>query len=139
MKRTLVVGMVFLMCSAPLLAGNVCPCTPKGYTWTVTACQTWNCAASALVLANGDPSVIALPTASHKFSWVVLRREAGGAVHIPDDAPFQVEQFDAIAPATARYSSIESSRSPMLITTSDGTTLIIYASQPLPRRRASRP
>ncbi len=55
-------------------AQNVCPCIPISRVWVVTACETWNCAQSAMILANGDPYVVSVPTGGSQFKW--LSRDA---------------------------------------------------------------
>ena len=44
----------------PLSAQNACPCVPLTHLWIVKTCPDWNCVNTELLLANGDPQVIAL-------------------------------------------------------------------------------
>jgi len=47
--------LLLLAVTAAAGADTVCPCVPTSYEWIVTPCETWECAASQLVLAGGDP------------------------------------------------------------------------------------
>jgi hypothetical protein len=103
---------------------------PSAYKWLVTPCENWNCAASALVTAAGDPYVIALPTNSTKYSWIVLRRVQGGSYFFPDDAPFRLEDFDEPTLAVSRYSAVDRMCAPLTITTPDRHMLVVYLNTP---------
>src|SRR5215212_11401032 len=85
---------LFLVVSAAADDQSPCPCVPLTPTWTVTACETWNCASAALIKANGDPHTFALPTASDTFKWIVVRRVVGGSSIAATNAPFLLDQFD---------------------------------------------
>jgi len=102
-----------------------CPCIPLSYTWVADACETWNCAASALIMANGDAHVLALPTTADRYKWVVVRRVVTGGAIVSPDAPFVVENFDTMRDGSARYDGLQASQSPIL-TTMDGGALVIY-------------
>jgi len=103
---------------------------PNSYKWLVTPCENWNCAASALVTAAGDPYVIALPTNSAKYSWIVLRRVQGGSYYFPDDAPFRLETFDEPSIAVSRFMAVDRMQAPITITTPDRRMLVIYLTEP---------
>lgn len=104
-----------------------------GFRWLVTPCETWNCAASALVTAAGDPYVIALPTTSSKYSWIVLHRVNGGSFYFPDDAPFRVETFDEPSMAVSRYTALDHMTAPLSVTTPDGRMLVVYLNEAEPK------
>ena len=106
---------------------------PTAYQWLVTPCESWNCAASALVTAAGDPYVIALPTNSTKYTWIVLRRVNGGSYYFPDDAPFRVETFDEPTLGIARYTALDRMQAPITITTPDRRMLVIYLNEAEPK------
>jgi hypothetical protein len=117
---------------------NVCPCVPLGHEWIVTACETWNCAQSMMILANGDPYVVAVPTGSETWKWIILRRVVSGSFAVSPDAPFAVEQFDRMSDAGARFSALEHEALPMFLTTLDGKMLVVSL-RPSARRRAALP
>lgn len=110
---------------------------PVPHIWILDACSQWNTAASAMVLANGDPYVMVIPVDSLQHPWLILRRVPGGVVS-PDDAPFIMETFDSMADGSARFAAIDSSHIPRLITTIDGKTLVIYSRDVPARRRVTR-
>lgn len=114
-----------------------CPCVPRDFVWTATACETWNCAQASMILAGGDPYVLAAPTASNDYKWVVLRRVLVGSAAVPPDAPFTVETFDSMSAATARFSAADSDTHPMLLTTLDGKALVVALRNPESKRRAA--
>lgn len=134
--KTVLVSLLLLLVTAAAGADPVCPCIPASFEWIVTPCETWRCAASELVLAGGDPFVISVPTNASKFPWVVVRRVVAGAVRIPDDAPFLVEKFDSVVPASSRFSSVDVAQVPLMMTTPDGTSLLVYLRKPDTHRRA---
>jgi hypothetical protein len=107
---------------------------PLEYKWQVSACQNWNCAASALVSAGGDPYVIALPTNSSQYSWIVVRRVLGGSFFYPDDAPFRVETYEDAGMGVSRYTSLDHTFAPLSITTPDRRMLVIYLNAPEPAK-----
>lgn len=125
MKRFLAIAFLTLAVPAAAMAQQVCPCVPTTKLWIVEACETWNCAASAAILANGDPYVVAVPTGSSDYKWVVVRRVVAGAVEVPADAPFVVETFDTLPSASARFAAISTDLQPQMITGADGKFLVI--------------
>jgi len=126
-----------LVPSAALVAQQVCPCVPLTHEWIIEPCENWNCAAAAAILANGDKYVIAIPSNSDDFKWLILRRVVGGSVAMPADAPFRVAAFDGPSEAMARYSSLGEEFSPMMLTAPDGKFLVLSRSVAAPRRRAA--
>jgi hypothetical protein len=93
---------------------------PIRYTWMATSCETWNCAASALVLADGSPDVIILPTKDTDRPWIVLRRVEEGSIFIPDDEPFLCEVFSGMTDATARFMATGDCHAPLVLNLPDG-------------------
>jgi hypothetical protein len=130
--RTAIVLLTLSLVSTSLSA-DPAKGAPTSYQWLVTPCETWNCATSALVTAAGDPYVIALPTTSTKYTWIVLRRVNGGSYFFPDDAPFRLEMFDDASVGVARYSAVDRMQAPLTITTPDHRMLVVYLNQPEPK------
>jgi hypothetical protein len=128
---------LLLVPSGALVAQQVCPCVPLTHEWIVEPCNSWNCAAAATILANGDKYVIALPTNSDDFKWLILRRIVSGSAIIPADAPFRVAAFDGASEAMARYGSVGEEFTPMMLTAPDGKFLVLSRSTAAPRRRAA--
>ena len=121
---------------APAAAQNLCPCVPITHQWTVTTCDSWNCASSALVLANGDPGTFAVPVGIDDSRWLVVRRISSGTGTLPKtDDPFQIEAFDGMTDASSRFLAMVPETRPMLMTSPDGHVLLISLKVPEPRRR----
>ena len=121
---------------ASAVAQNVCPCVPITHQWTVTTCDSWNCASSALVLANGDRGTFAVPVGMDDSRWLVVRRITSGTSTPPaTDDPFQVEAFDGMTAASSRFMAMVPEMRPMLMTSPDGHVLLISLRAPEPRRR----
>lgn len=97
---------------------------PIRHTWIASSCETWNCAAAALVLADGDASVIVLPTGQSDRPWVIVRRVEEGSVFIPEDEPFACEVFDTVSDASARFSAMDSCHGPLILNVPDGRAVI---------------
>ena len=117
-------------------AQTSCPCIALSHTWLATPCESWNCAASALVLANGDPSVMAMPTNSDRYKWVILKRVVTGSVAVSPDAPMLVEQFSSMTEGSARFMALDQNVRPLLVTATDGNTLVIFLREGEKRGRA---
>ena len=124
MKRTVLL-LALLLFPLTVSADPACPCFPHDKTWIVTYCDTWNCASSALVMANGDPYVMAVPTSNENYRWVVVRRVVSGSVAVSPDEPFEVESFTTAMDGALRMGAIDSSLTPMMITTPDSVTLVV--------------
>jgi hypothetical protein len=122
--------------AAAAVADDPCPCPVTGYTWIADSCDTWNCAASAMVLANGDRHVLVLPTSSGRFGWVVLRRVVGGSVAVSPDAPFIAESFPNMTAGMARFSTFDDGDKPLLVTSMDGTVVVVHLREKEPRPHA---
>lgn len=114
---------------------------PIRYTWIATSCATWNCAAAELVLADGSPNVIVLPTSNEERPWLVLRRVEEGSVFIPEDEPFACEVFEGVTAATARYSAMDSCHGAIILNVPDGKAVVTSLQKcgSTSKRRASNP
>lgn len=112
---------------------------PIRYTWIVSSCEQWNCAAAALVMANGEPNVITLPTGRQDRPWLILRRVEEGSVFVPEDEPFVCDVFDSVTDAMTRFSTMDSCHGPIILNVPDGRAVIASLSQcgASPRRRAA--
>jgi hypothetical protein len=136
-KKALFLSFLLVVSAAAAVADDPCPCFATGFMWLADGCQTWNCAASAMVLANGDPHLLVVPTASNNYKWVVLRRVVSGSVAVSPDAPFVVQSFQSMSDGTANFATIGSDRAPLMMTTADGNVLVISLREP-ERTRAAR-
>ena len=134
-SRLLLSLLTVFFTAASTQAQQVCPCVPLSHEWIVTACETWNCAASAVIMANGSADVLTMPSGSDDLKWVVLRRVVVGSAIEPADAPFKLESFTTLAEATARFAAIDGGLSPFLLTAPDGKVVIVMRSTA--RRRAA--
>jgi len=131
MSKSIVLSFLLIVSAAAAVADDPpCPCFTTGLMWIADACETWNCAASAMVLANGDPHVLVIPTASNNFKWVVLRRVVSGSVAISPDTPFVVQSFQSMPDGTAHFGAIGNDRVPMMLTTADGDVLVVALREP---------
>ena len=130
--RTATLLIVLALLATPALADFT---VPPPYEWVVVPCADWNCAMTELTLAGGDPNVIAMPTTNSEHPWIVIKRVQAGAVAADPDAPWGVEQFTIINDASARFSAIARTLSPVMITTTSQGFLI--ASRNPTRRRAA--
>lgn len=132
--------LAFICCvtlAVPVVAD--CPCVPISHLWTVKTCADWNCASTELVLSNGDPQVIAVPTGIDDKRWLVVRRFAAGAAIDNSGDPFELKQFDHMNGAVNAYGAIDGAKKPMLMTAPDGQVLVISLKEPAsPKRRATR-
>jgi hypothetical protein len=130
MTRTIALLATLLTLSAASLGGQeVCPCVTPASIWTVTACPTWNCAASAFVLTNGDRYSLVVPTTSNDYTWLVVKRVPAGSHTEDPDAPFALAAYPTLGEAIGRYGLIAASLTPMLITTPDGQFVVINRNQ----------
>ena len=124
----LLAALLALVPANALIAQQICPCVPVSHQWVADACDTWNCAAAATVMANGDKYVLALPSNSDDFKWVVLRRIVTGSAILPADAPFRITMFDGAPEAMANFGSIDHDFEPMVLSAPDGKFLVIARS-----------
>jgi hypothetical protein len=136
---------VILACSLllfPFAAGaqSACPCVPITHLWIVDACESWNCAAAATIMSNGDKYLLTLPTNSDDFKWAVVRRVAAGSAAVSPDAPFRVEAFDSASDATARFEGLGHDFEPIMLSAPDGKFLVLARSTAASaRKRAAKP
>jgi len=135
------IAVTLLLCAAVAVTAddNVCPCIPVTKVWVATSCETWNCAQAAMVMANGDPYVITIPTNDTKYGWVILRRVvAGSATTVPPD-PFQITSYASLQEAVGQYTAADPNKLPMMAMAVDGTALVLQLREPVPasRRRAA--
>ena len=135
-RSTVIAIFVITLIAVSASAQQACPCVPVTKLWVTKVCDTFGCAASEFATANGDPTTMVLPAGSQ---WVIVRQvPSGGFI---DNSPYALESFDDIASAGARYASIASDHSPMIVSGSDGKLLVISLKEapPVPpRRRAAR-
>jgi len=137
-KKILLLTVVLLLVTPSVRADdNLCPCIPMSYVWVVTACETWNCAQSAMILANGDPFVMAMPTGSDQHKWVVMRRVAAGSVTVSPDEPFIIDSYETMGEASTQYSAADPHTLPMLVSGHDGKALLVRLRQPQQKRAAA--
>jgi hypothetical protein len=99
--------------------------SPIHYTWIVSSCENWNCAAAALIMANGEPNVIVLPTGVEESPWLVLRRVEEGSLFVPETEAFGCEVFEHVGDATTRYTAMDGCRKPLVLTVPDGRSVVV--------------
>lgn len=116
---------------------EACPCVPLSYQWIATPCETWNCAASAAIMANGDKYVLAMPTGADDFKWVVLKRVVAGSVIVSPDAPFKIDSFDRMDSASSNFALMGKDQQAMLLTVPDGKVVIISRNLDVAARKRS--
>jgi len=123
MKRMTLAAAFTILAAVPLRAqvGE----KPIRWTWIVTSCETWNCAAAALVLADGDKHTIVLPTGNDRRPWLVLKRVENGSVYIPEDEPYGCEVFTNVAEAGARFTAMNECHGPLILNVPDGNAVVI--------------
>ena len=68
----LIVTLILAFASAAISQQAPCPCGPLSYQWIVEPCESWNCAAASMIIANGDKYVLAVPTNSDDFKRVII-------------------------------------------------------------------
>jgi hypothetical protein len=134
MRTTLFAVAAALLIAAPVTAE--CPCIPLTHLWAVKTCTDWNCAQTELLLASGDPQVMAIPVAMNDTRWLVVRRFTAGAAVDTTNDPFQLQQYDRIDDAIPRYALLSRDFKPHLLTAPDGQVLVITLKQAEPKRRA---
>lgn len=138
LKTSLVVLLLSAVLAAPGVSAQEIT-KPIRYTWIATSCEAWNCAAAALVLANGDKGVIVLPTNVDSRPWVILRRVEEGSIYIPDDEPFGCEVFSTVSEATSHFDAMDTCRAPLIVNVPDGRALVTSLNQcSAQKRRAAR-
>jgi hypothetical protein len=118
-------------------AQQACPCVPLTKLWVATTCDTWNCAASALILANGDPMTFTVSSGSPDHPWIVVRQVVSGSFTGSADDPYQLDSFDGFDAAAARFNSLDGVMRPQIITAPDGKLLVLsLRNAPSAKKRA---
>jgi len=136
MRSTICTLLFSVLVAAPLSAD--CPCIPLTHLWVVKTCDDWNCATTELMLAGGDPQVMAIPVGLDNPRWLVLRRIASGsAIDVNATDPYEIRQFDGLEGAITHYTELTHERLPMMLTAPDGQVLVISLKQGEPRKRAA--
>lgn len=97
---------------------------PIRYTWVATSCDSWNCAASALVMANGDKYVLVLATGNDEHPWIILRRTEEGSIYIPDEEPYSCSVFETTNAATVEIDGMDTCHAPLILSVPDGRTIV---------------
>lgn len=123
MKPSVAFLLLFATLAAPIASAEQIT-KPIRYTWIATSCEAWNCAAAALVLANGDKGVMVLPTSVASRPWVILRRVEEGSIFIPEDEPFGCQVFTTVSQATSHFDSLDACRSPVIVNVPDGRAVV---------------
>jgi hypothetical protein len=132
-RRPVMRNLLLIATTAALLAAPVsadCPCVPLTHLWIVKTCADWNCASTELVLANGDPQVIAMPVGMADGRWLVIRRFAAGSAVQDQNDPFQLAQFDHMNTAVDHYTAMTTDMRPQLMTAPDGQILVMALKTP---------
>jgi hypothetical protein len=135
--QILTLAILVLASAAAAPAQDLCPCVPVAHLWVVKTCNDWPCASTEILLAGGDPQVMALPVALTDARWLMVRRVSAGAFIDNAGDPFQLEQFDGMKNAVTRYGEYTTEHHPMLLTAPDGQVLVLALKNPEPKRRAS--
>jgi hypothetical protein len=136
-KRIALLATVLLFLSAAAATGGeeMCPCVPISHVWVSTACETFDCVMSSLVVDGGTPYIVAVPTGGSKYKWVVVRRVvAGSAVSSPDE-PSIVDSYNTMAIAAEQFDTLDPAVLPKMISTVDGKSLIVRLREADPERR----
>ena len=102
---------------------------PIRWTWIASSCETWNCAAAALVLADGDKHVIALPTGNEDRPWLILKRVEEGSIYTPPDEPYACEIFANVTEAGTRFTAMDICHGPMMMNVPDGRAVVVSLSK----------
>jgi hypothetical protein len=139
MKEVLVTVSLLLVAAVPAFAQQACPCVPIAKMWTVETCETWNCAAAATIMSNGDPYVLSMPAPTADGRWLVVKRVNAGSYIAAPDAPFVLETFDGADGASARFLSMAGDHAPMILSVPDGRFVVIMARDAVAKKRAAKP
>lgn len=138
MKMTVFAVALFFVAGVAA-AQQVCPCVPLAQLWAVETCETWNCAASATIMANGDPYVLTLPAPTADGRWLVVKRVVAGSYTASPDAPFILETFDGADGASARFVSVAVDHAPIILSVPDGKFVVIMTREAIAKKRATKP
>lgn len=117
------IALAFLILTAASASAQITK--PIRYTWMVTSVGSWKEAAAALALADGDGSVVALPSGEESHPWLLLRRVEEGSIFIPDDEPRVCDVFPSMTEASSYYMGMGTCHGAMLLTVPDGRSLVV--------------
>jgi hypothetical protein len=138
MKRTMLAAVLLIVAAAATAEAQTE--NPIRWTWIATSCETWNCATAALVLANGDPHTIALPTGNEERPWIILKRVEEGSIYVPETEPYSCEVFSNVTTAGSRFTAMNQCHAPLMLNVPDGRVVVVSlneCSDPS-KRRATR-
>lgn len=127
MRRVLILSLAVLCWNDTAAAQELT--NPIRYTWIASSCEKWNCAAAALVMANGEPNVIVLPTTREDRPWLILRRVEEGSILLPEDEPFTCEVFDDVTIAGTAFTATDGCHSPLMLSVPDGRVVVASVSK----------
>ena len=128
---------LILLTAGPLAAQQACPCVPLTKLWTASSCDTWNCAAAALILANGDPMTFTVSTGNTDHPWIIVKQIVSGTATDSPDEPYQLEAFDGFGAAAARFAALDAAAHPQMVSAPDGKLLVLsLRSSALVKKRA---
>ena len=136
MNRAVVFAILVAVLASPLAGAQVT--NPIRYTWIAESCEKWNCAAAALVMANGEPNLIVLPTGHDDRPWLILRRVEEGSVFIPETEPFSCEVFETVDVAISRFTAMNNCHAPLILNVPDGKVIVTARAKCSDKRRAVR-
>ena len=138
MKTSLFALLLVLAFGGAAAADDPQRVVPISHQWVVVPCASWSEAVAAMVAAEGDPYVVAVPTNHAEHKWIVLKRVVSGGYVPPPDMPWSVESFGAPFDASSRMITLSTAHCPLLMTTTDGRSLVVYVRDPDQRTRAVR-
>jgi len=135
-KTSIAIFMFSMSFALPAGAQQACPCIPLSNVWVVKSCDTWNCAAASLIMANGDPYTVSLSTGNTDHPWVIVRRIVTGTATDSSDDPYQLDAFDHATEAMSHFSAMPDSARPIMVSAPDGKMLILSLRADSQKRRA---
>lgn len=133
--RASAIALVVISLAPAVVAQQACPCVPLTKLWVATTCDTWNCAAAALVLANGDPMTFAVSSGNGDHPWIIVHQIVAGSASEPLDDPYRLEAFDGFFAAAARFGALDNTMRPQIMTAPDGKLLVLSLRDPLPLKK----
>ena len=122
MKRTMLAAALLTLAA---VSADAQITNPIRWTWVATSCETWNCAAAALVLANGDKNVIALPTGNEDRPWLILKRVEQGSIVIPEGEPYGCEVYPTVTEAGSAFTAMDSCHGAIMMNVPDGRAVVV--------------
>ena len=136
LARTLVAAVIVTF-ALPLAINAECPCVPVTHLWIVKTCDSWDCAASDLAVANGDPHVFAVPYGMDDQRWIVFSLIPSGSSAETYNDPLQIDTFEGMDGASAHFVTIDAARHPIIVSAPDGHFLVVSLKHADPRRRSA--